>query len=291
LACALLRTVASKDYWVVPWNEEITMKKSFRVAHVLLLASMVATTSACTAVSDEDPAAVEAASEELLSVRQSELLADPSLRQRVIEFAKTRIREISRANQTRTDNVAQVAEQLRPYIDLLVRVAPARSQTETLQLLLGPWYSLWTNQEFRGNSPNLARIFQVIRQGHFYNISDSPGPGGAPFIGALRGAYAPTPDLLAIRFASNAVLPGSLAGKTGAEVATLVANIESGATPVIPVPGPIGITGQLGVLYIDENLRIANGFQPPVFTDNGVITVPGAFGLLFVLERLEGTLP
>jgi hypothetical protein len=276
---------------IVYFEREVIMKRILCTAHVLLLISAMATVGACNVASDEAPAAVEdIASEALLSVSQSEL-ADPSLRQRVIEFAKTRIREISRANQTRTDNVAQITQQLRPYIDLLVRVAPTRSQPETLQLLLGPWYSLWTNQEFRGGSPNLARIFQVVRQGYYYNLSDSPRPGGAPFINALRGAYTPIPDTLAIRFTANAVLPGSLVGRTSAEVATLAANIESGATPVIPVPGPIGITGQLGVLYIDEDLRISNGFGTPVFDDNGTVTVPGQFGLLFVLERLQGTLP
>jgi hypothetical protein len=275
----------------------MTMNRIVRFSCVLMMSSALAMISACTVASDDparpdDKVAPEdSTSEALLSVQQSELFADPSLRPRVIAFAKTRIREISRANQTRTDNLAQVNEQLRPYIDLLVRVAPTRSQSETLQLLLGPWYSLWTNQEFRGNTPNLARIFQVVRQGHYYNLSDSPGPGGATVINALRGAYAPIPDSLAIRFTSNAVLPGSLVGKTSAEVATLAAAIESGATTVIPIPGPIGITGQLGVLYIDETLRIANGFQPPVFDDNGTITVPGQFGLIFVLERLEGPLP
>jgi hypothetical protein len=270
------------------------VKKSLRVVRILLLTSVVAAFGACAAVSDpsEEPTAAKGvAGDELLSVSQSELSANPSLRQRVIEFAKTRIREISRANQTRTDNRAQVTEQLRPYLELLVRVAPERSKAETLQLLLGPWYSLWTNQEFRGNSPNLARIFQVVRQGHYYNLSDSPGPGGVTFINALRGAYAPVADTFAIRFTRNAVLPGSLVGKTGAEVAALAAGIEAGTVAVTPVPGPIGITGQLGVVYVDAELRISDGLQTPVFDDNGNVTLPGESGLLFVLERLDGPLP
>jgi len=268
------------------------MKRTMRVARVLLLVSVVAAIGACNAASDsprEPKAAKNISGEELLSVSQAELSASVSLRQRVIQFAKTRIRQISRANQTRTDNRARVTAQLHPYIELLVRVAPERSQAETLQLLLGPWYSLWTNQEFSGG-PNLARIFQVVREGHYYNLSDSPGPGGIAVINALRGAYAPMPDALAIRFTSNAMLRGSLVGKTGAEVAALADSIEFGATAVIPVPGPIGITGQLGVLYIDEDLRIANGRQTPVFDDNGNVTVPGEIGLLYVLERLEGPL-
>lgn len=278
------------------------MKRPARIARLLLQVTLVtgiaAGSGACTAISDstsdasDEPAASRrVAGEELLSVSQAELSGNPSLRERVIEFAKTRILEISRANQTRTDNRAEVTAQLRPYVELLVRVAPERSQAETLQLLLGPWYSLWTNQEFRGNTPNLARIFQVVRAGHYYNLSDSTGPGGATFINALRGAYAPVADTFAIRFTRNAVLPGSLVGKTGEEVAALAAGIEDGSIAVTPVPGPIGITGQLGVVYVDEDLRISDGLQTPVFDDNGNVTVPGESGLLFVLERLDGPLP
>jgi hypothetical protein len=267
------------------------MQAMSQLVRTVLVSGCFATTAACGVVADDGARPGEADRDALLSVSQAELSADPSLRQRVIGFAKQQIREIARANQTRTDNLAQVTAELRPFIDLLVRVAPPRSQAETLQLLQAPWYSLWTNQEFRGNTPDLARIFQVVRQGHYYNLSDSPGPGGASVIGALRGAYAPVPGSLAIRFTRNAFLPGSLAGKTSAEVATLAANIESGATPVIQIPGPIGITGQLGALYVDDTLRIASGTQTPVFDDNGVVTVPGELGLLFVLERLDGPLP
>jgi hypothetical protein len=263
------------------------MQQLARIAQIFLLTTVAVAASGCHFADAEVDA--DANDEMLLSTSESAMLADPALRDRVIAFAKHRIREISLANQTRTDNRAQVTNELRPFIDLLVLAAPRLSQAETLQRLQGPWYSLWTNQEFRGNTPNLARIFQVIFPGHFYNISDSPAPGGGTVIGALRGAYAPIPDALAIRFVRNAFVPGTLVGKTAAEVNNLAAAIESGSTPSIPLPGPIGITGQLGAIYVDDTLRISSGLQTPVFDDVGTVTVPGEFGLLFILERLSGT--
>lgn len=262
------------------------MKLAGRLSLLLLLCSASLVSSACH-VTD----ATEVDEEALVSTSEAALAADPTLRERVIAFAKHRIREISRANQTRTDNVAQVTAELQPYIDLLVRAAPRLSQEQTLQRLQGPWYSLWTNQPFRGATPNLARTFQVVFQGHYYNLFDSPAPQGGTVIGALRGAYAPVPDAVAIRFTRNAFVPGSLAGKTGAEAAALAAGIENRSIPSIQIPGPIGITGVLGTVYVDSTLRISTGFQPPIFDDNGNVTIPGDFGLLFVLERLEGTVP
>jgi hypothetical protein len=202
---------------------------------------------------------------------------------------KSRIVAIARANQSQVGNEAQVTLTLRPLVDRLVRLAPQRTQVETLAAVQGPWYSLWSNLGFGRNAPNLTRIFQVVRTGYYYNISESTAPNGATVIGALRGAYTPIPGSLAIRFTKNAFLPGSLVGRSGADIATLADSIESKATNVIDVPGPIGVTGDLSVLYVDDTLRISGGSQTPVFDDNGTVIVPGQYNLLFVLERLQGT--
>jgi PAP_fibrillin len=210
----------------------------------------------------------------------------------LIERLKAKIIGIAKANQTRTDNLAAVEAELRPLISLLVRIAPPRTDAESAALLVGPWYSLWTDQSFGPQPPNLSRIFQVISSsGHYYNLSETVIPGMPPVIGALRGAYAQIPGAFAIRFTKNGFTPGVLAGKSSAEVAALAASIEAGTTPLIQVPGPIGIGGRLGTVYVDETLRISSGDQTPVFDDNGVVSVPGQFGLLFVLERLQGVTP
>lgn len=132
-------------------------------------------------------------------------------------------------------------------------------------------------------------------------------------VNALRGAYVPVPaasaiwppfgrpvGAYAIRFTRNGFFAGNLDGLTSNEIAKIAARVESGAQPLqsppppppppapasqaCPTP-PVGITGVLTTLYVDEALRIAGGSQTPAFDDDGNVCVPGQVGLLFVLER------
>lgn len=222
---------------------------------------------------------------------QAAFRGDEAARQRRVAQLKAQIRAISLANQIRTDNLPAVSTQLRPLINRLVALTPPKSPAQTLDLLVGPWYNLWANLGYGAFAPDLKRIFQVVtREGHYYNLSQSPAP--IPLIGytvnALRGAYAPIPEGFAIRFTRNGVYGGTLVGKSGADLVALAAAIESGARPVLPVPGPIGITGRLTTIYVDQDLRIVGGDQTPVFDDNGKVSVPGQTDLLFILDRQVG---
>ncbi len=249
---------------------------------------VVSLLSACGAAPVESAIAQEPSFE----TQTSELSQNGQIERRVVEQLKKRIVAIAKANQSRLDNLPAVEAELRPLIQLLVRLTPKRTLPETAALLEGPWYNWWTNQSFARSPVNLARIFQVVnKNGHYYNISEGSIPNGPTIIGALRGAYAQVPDGFAIRFTKNGFIPGALVGKTSADIAKLAVDFESGATPINQVPGPIGITGKLGTLYVDETLRIVSGDQTPVFDDNGVVSVPGVFGLLYVQERLVGPLP
>jgi hypothetical protein len=274
------RAVSQKEIFPVP--RETEMKR-------LLLGSTVAilTLAGCAAQQDN---AVENESQ---YDSQAQALAQSGLEQsKIIDLLKKRIVQISKANQTRLDNIAAVESELKPLVSLLVRIAPKRTNAETAALLEGPWYSLWTNQSFGRSGINLSRIFQVVTtKGHYYNISEASIPNGPTIVGALRGAYAQLPDGFAIRFTKNGFVPGVLVGKTSADIAKLAADFESGATPINPVPGPIGVTGKLTTLYVDDSIRIAGGDQTPVFDDNGVVSVPGVYNLLFVQERLQGVVP
>jgi hypothetical protein len=49
-----------------------------------------------------------------------------------VELLKQRILAIARANTTRTDNLAEVKAQLRPYVRALVALAPPISEAEKL---------------------------------------------------------------------------------------------------------------------------------------------------------------
>jgi PAP_fibrillin len=233
----------------------------------------------------ENAASAEETSQAALSGSASEARSGFGSRARRIEVLKGRIVAIAKANQLRTDNFAEVTAELRPLVERLVKLAPTRTQAEALAMVQGPWLSLWSNLGFGRATPNLERIYQVVRAGYYYNISEFTAPSGELSVGALRGAYAPIPNSLAIRFTRNGFLPGSLAFKSGAEIAALADSIENKSTVIRDVPGPIGITGELSVLYVDDTLRISGGSQTPVFDDQGTVVVPGQFNLLFVLER------
>jgi len=228
-------------------------------------------------------------------------------RTRRVARLKQRIRTIALANMERTDNLDAVAAQLTPLVRTLVSLAPAQTPDEQLALLDGPWHNLWSNLGYGPFPPDLTRIYQVVTsEGHYYNLSQATfGPPGSPTtINALRGAYAPVPGGFAIRFTSNGFLSGSLSGRTGSGLLALASGIESGTTSLAPFPGgqsspggpsgsrgPIGITGKLTTLYVDDDFRISGGEQTPVFDDKGVVSVPGQFDLLFVLDRQVGAVP
>ncbi len=270
------------------------MKTASPFSRLNTMLAVIAVTLSCTGAEPVSPAPGIAApdSVEAFEKEASGVQLGSAFQKQLIERLKAKIVAISKANQTRTDNLAAVEAELRPLISLLVRIAPQRTDAESAALLVGPWYSLWTDQSFGPQPPNLSRIFQVINpNGHYYNLSETVIAGRPAVIGALRGAYAQVPGAFAIRFTKNGFTPGVLVGKTGAEVGALAASIEAGTTPLIQVPGPIGIGGRLGTVYVDETLRISSGDQTPVFDDNGVVSVPGQFDLLFVLERLQGVTP
>jgi hypothetical protein len=226
-----------------------------------------------------------------VALERSALTSDEA-KLRLVNILKDKIRNIARSNQTRTDNRVGVSAQLRPLIKALVLLSPQKTEAETLAALAGPWYNLWSNQDFGRGGIDLSKIFQVINpNGYYYNISQATAPNGAPVTGALRGAYAAVPGAVAIRFTKNGFVPGPLTGKTAADVAALADSLEAGTAPFIQTPGPIGITGRLSAFYVDADLRIAGGDQTPVFDDNGRVSIPGQFDLLYVLERFQGAVP
>ena len=259
-----------------------------------ILSLALLTLCACDAAppAEVDPAGASAALREANDDTDEQLAphGDGAARQRRVARLKERIRAISLANQTRTDNLPAVAAQLRPLVNRLVALVP-QTQQEKQDLVIGTWYNLWSNLGYGPSAPDLRRIFQVVTsQGYYFNLSQSPAPllliGTAVF--ALRGAYAPIPEGFAIRFTRNGFFGGTLVGRTGAELFTLATDIERGARPLIPLPGPIGISGRLTNIYVDQDLRIAGGDQTPVFDDKGRVSVPGQFDLLFVLDRQVG---
>ncbi len=220
---------------------------------------------------------------------------DATARPRRIARLKAAIRAVASANTTRTDNLSEVQRQLEPLIARLVAIAPRVGEAEKLARSVGPWRNLWSNLAYNGFPPDLTRVFQVVTDaGHYWNLSQAPAPvpGVGAAIGALRGAYAPIPAGLAIRFTTDGVVSGTLVGRTGADLVALADGIEATTVPLIPLPGggvaPLRITGTLTTAYVDADLRIIGGDSAPRFDDNGVVEIPGQYGLRFVLDRQVG---
>jgi hypothetical protein len=213
---------------------------------------------------------------------------------------KNRIRELATANTDRQDNLGAVQRELEPLIRRLVESIPRQSEEGRLRRSEGAWRTLWSNLDYGGFVPDLRRLFQVVTlRGHYWNLSQSPFPvpGVGVAFNALRGAYAstpqaPTPGSLAIRFTRTGFGPGTLVGRTGPGLVELAAAIEIGAFGLTAPPGgsftPPPTPGTLVTRYIDNDLRILGGSTAPVFDDQGVVSVPGQFSLLFVVVRQTG---
>jgi hypothetical protein len=250
------------------------------VKNLLLLTFL--STSACAlddSVPDQGAAPVE------LTAANEQALSSSS-----VSFLKQRILSIARANTTRTDNLAAVKAQLRPYVRALVKLTPDLSEEEKLARSEGAWRNVWTDLRFQ-LPLDLARLYQVVTTvGHYWNLSVVNEGGGATSVNALRGAYAPIPEGLAIRFTTSGTVNDTLVGKSSAELIQLAADIESGAEPLVRPPGPPfpSITGKLITRYIDAELRILGGENAPLFDDDGNVFVPGQYDELFVLERQVG---
>ena len=62
-----------------------------------------------------------------------------------------------------------------------------------------------------------------------------------------------------LEFTYNGIKPFGFT--KGDSVDAIVADVEDGGFSSVAVPGPIGVTGRLRNLYIDEDIRIAEGVQ------------------------------
>src|SRR5690606_2853531 len=89
--------------------------------------------------------------------------------------------------------------------------------------------------------------------------------------GYLKGAYtilrpadesnvgASRLNTVDLEFVANSIQFGRLPQNIG--LSQLVKSVDAGLYPTIPIPGPLGVTGELWNVYIDEDLRISAGFD------------------------------
>jgi hypothetical protein len=193
--------------------------------------------------------------------------------------------DLSIANTLRTDNIPAVRSQLDPLLDQLEAWFIQNRPANEIALTQQPWKSLWyddpTIDEFSNGSfggfqlrLNRDKVYQVVEDGYYFNISESElFVGKIPFLFRtyLKGAYTilnpagpgnagqPFLNVVNLEFVYNGIKFGAL--PDGVDLRRQARAANARLLGVQRVPGPIGITGKLWNLYIDEELRISAGFE------------------------------
>ncbi|SMF42723.1 hypothetical protein [Pseudobacteriovorax antillogorgiicola] len=190
-----------------------------------------------------------------------------------IDVLKGMIVAISKDNTANMENRLEVRNQLDPLVNELLELSPSQTEGERASLVAGAWKSLWSDQSF-GFGVDYQQVYQVVSEdGYYYNISKVQGPEGV-FTNFLRGAYESQGSYLAIEFTANELSPGFFPAKT--QLVNLAEDFEAGLINSFSIPGPIGVTGVLMNIYVDDELRLVYGNS-----------VSDTRPRLFVLERTQ----
>jgi hypothetical protein len=206
-----------------------------------------------------------------------------------LQAVKQQVIDITSANTTRTDNIAEVRAQLEPLLAQLEAWYVQNRPANEVALTQVPWKNLWYDDPDIAFAIDLGvialeqprdRIFQVVENGYYYNVSE--------FVfriyglklttqNYLKGAYTiidpatpetlgqPQRNVIALTFVKNGLQLGPI--PRWLPLSPLVRLVDAGRYPVIPTFGPTGVQGRLWNRYVDADLRISAGFnlnQPEV---------------------------
>lgn len=193
---------------------------------------------------------------------------------------KQAIFAIAAANTERTDNIAEVRQSMEPMIEELSRHFAANRPTNEVELTRGVWRNVWYDNPDIDRGPFFLKlkrnsILQVVEEGYYYNVSDSQVKALGLKVGTihsfLRGNYEiirkPSPSNAGQQRLNTIALEfDELRFKFGKrplneDPRQQVADIVDRKTFSLPSPGPRGVKGELWNLYVDEDVRIAAGFQ------------------------------
>lgn len=216
-----------------------------------------------------------------------------------LKLVKQQIIAITSANTNNTTDIAAVRAVLEPKIAELEEWFLANRPADEVPLTQVPWKNLWYDDPDISFDIDLGflqvgqprdRIFQVIEDGYYYNVSEFElTVFGRSFVlqNYLKGVYTilrpatpensgePRLNTVDLEFALNAVRLGTIPIRV--PLSALVQAVDAGTYRTIPVPGPIGVTGELWNRYVDSDLRIAAGFD-----DSEPETID-----LYILTRVE----
>jgi len=200
-----------------------------------------------------------------------------------LKLVRQQIIDITSANTTRTDNIAEIRDELDPLVAQLEAWFIANRPVNEVELTQVPWRNLWYDDPdisfqldlgfLRLQQPR-ERIFQVVEEGYYYNVSEFVlviFGFNIPLQNYLKGEYqilrpasestepASRLNTVDLEFAANAVRLGTIPSTVG--LSALVQVVDAGLYGTLPVPGPIGVTGELWNNYVDDELRISSGFD------------------------------
>jgi hypothetical protein len=197
-----------------------------------------------------------------------------------VQALKKQILAIASANTTRTDNIKEVRAQLDPLVRQLAVYFAANRPADEAQKTQGVWKNVWYDNPDIDRGPFFLKlkretIYQVVEPGYYYNVSDSRvrvlGLPLGTIHSFLRGNYSiirPATEqnkgeeglnTIALEFADLRFKFGRR--PTDEPIREQVRAIAERETFSLPSPGPRGVKGELWNLYLDDDVRIAAGFQ------------------------------
>lgn len=158
------------------------------------------------------------------------------------------------------DNSLEVRQKLDPLIDELISLAPPRTEQQKLIDVIGTWYQVWSDSPITSPTGTGAlgdSIWQIVfPEGYYWNVLRNKN-GAEESMHYLRGQFTTNDSSWGFTL-NKAVFNPQWSFSEPTRLAMLA---EFGAFDANPIPyppetTPIGKTGTLANVYVDEDIRI-----------------------------------
>lgn len=209
-----------------------------------------------------------------------------------VQELKNKIITIASKYEGKGDPDFKIQNELEPYVNQLIKLAPQKPIKERLPVLAGLWKQVWGPYDYRndnrGVDPTLdvKEIYQYVSSnGYYYNISPqlNKRTGKEESIGYLKGEYEfsdTDENSLNVHFVK---FPGMKTRPTDREFYDFVAEAEADALPNQKTIVPTWIVklffrgGSLIEVYTDNDVRILYGSNKSDFKNK----------YLYVMKRVN----
>ena len=220
----------------------------------------------------------------LLVLASSAFSNETTSEQNILE-AKQSIYELVEVNAERIDNFPEVRAELENYVNIIL--SNTNGEKKGFEEKVGIWKQLWTDDadDLRANNAfqttDRRRTYQVVfDNGFFYNLTEVKTLLGR-FSGFLRGVYELDGEVLNLEFTKLRLKRGNLGPEE--DLGNLTTLFEEGKLKnTFKIPGsdkypngPVGATGKIRTVYIDDDMRIDVGSNDADGVDD-----------LFILRRI-----